>query len=601
MNARACNAKLLAAALALASAATLAPAPLRAQADPTAASEPGAPVPLKLAPAAERVPPGAPITLRGSGPVLADAPPGMTVTLPDGTQATAAVTVGAPGRFELVWRDTQRLGRYRFALTLPGQPQTATVEVEVVSAGASLADARSTLEGTVGLAEKTLTGLEARLAKLPLSPARDAGRAKLKALKDGVSAHRGHLREALDQLDRVAQSGNDMPASLGVLSKRLAPVIATSRERRTAIEGQLARSAQEDIACEQMERVTEGLNLASALLNLVGGPLDILINFAKDMDAGALASWATSDAEKQFIDKEITKNATAAEPVAKAAAARFKAASHDLKPVAGVARDEAIKTLPGLAADASAYLTQQLFGRYCERFEGPMQAELDATFFHTTIEQGKQAWWRYKLRLEGKLTLRYAKQAPGSAVRLKGEFIGQATHFETHENALAVLFPKLASSTVKLAKVVDPVGVPYEFRPEGEGKVFSTALVPNTFFIPVEGDMIETRPSAKGQSSGAKLSLRLGPATVDLDANAHVVYLMVSPLTQGLPTWTSFSLPFKPARFVIMRAMNGDAADFEVNRQGDKLLAGKTFKNERGGDEAKGVYSMTLKICNPGC
>ncbi len=594
MNALTSNAKLLAAALTLASAATLAPVPLRAQTDPATASEPGTPVPLKLAPAAERVPPGAPITLKGSGPVLADAPPSVVVSLPDGTQAAAAVSVSAPGRFELVWRETQRLGRYRFALALPGQPQTASAEVEVVSAGASLADARSALEGAVALAEKTLNGLDARLAKLPLSPARDAGRTKLKALNDAVSAHRGHLREAMDRLDRVAQTGKDMPASLGVLSKRLAPVIATSRERRTAIEVQLARSAQDDIACEQMERVTEGLNLASALLNLAAGPLDILINFAKDMDAGALANWATSDAEKQFIDKEITKNATAAMPV-------IKADSRNLSKVAGVARDEAIKTLPGLAADASAYLSQQLFGRYCERFEGPMQAALDATFFHTTIEQGKQAWWRYKLRLEGKLTLRYAKPAPGSAVRLKGEFIGQATHFETHENALAVLFPKLASSTVKLAKVVDPVGVPYDFRPEGEGKVLSTAVVPNTFFIPVEGDLIETSPSAKGQSSSAKLSLRLGPATVDLDANAHVVYLMVSPLTQGLPTWTSFSLPFKPARFVIMRAMNGEAADLDVNRQGDKLLASKTFKNERGGDEAKGVYSMSLKICNPGC
>ena len=47
--------------------------------------------------------------------------------------------------------------------------------------------------------------------------------------------------------------------------------------------------------------------------------------------------------------------------------------------------------------------------------------------------------------------------------------------------------------------------------------------------------------------------------------------------------------------------MNGEAVEMKVERQGDKLLASQVFKNERGGDEAKAQYQLSLKVCNPGC
>ena len=66
--------------------AALLPAVALAQTHPAASAaepEPGAPVPLRLSAMAERVPPGTVITLKGSGPVLADAPPKAIVTGPD--------------------------------------------------------------------------------------------------------------------------------------------------------------------------------------------------------------------------------------------------------------------------------------------------------------------------------------------------------------------------------------------------------------------------------------------------------------------------------------------------------------------------------------
>jgi hypothetical protein len=119
--------------------------------------------------------------------------------------------------------------------------------------------------------------------------------------------------------------------------------------------------------------------------------------------------------------------------------------------------------------------------------------------------------------------------------------------------------------------------------------------VPNSFFIPVKGELVE------GAGGESQIRLTLQPATVDIEAAAHVVYLMVSPLTQGIPTVTSFQLPFKPARFVLMRAMKGETATLKVKREGQKLVVEESLSEKRGGDDAHANYELKLKTCNPGC
>lgn len=542
----------------------------------------GEALPLTLKAAVDKLPVGVPITLQGSGPVTPESKWAASVTLPDGQQAPVAPQVATAGRYSVDWPRTEKPGRYRFDLNLPAEKLSASVTVEVIAASAYPAQVQAEMGQLMQLVDKALQLTDTRLAKLPLSPAREDAKLRLKKLTDAVRTHREHQRQTLDHLASLERLGSqELPASMGVLNRKLSAWEGKSRQQRALLDAQLTRSEADNVACEQMERINEGLNLVSAMFNLVAEPLAIGVNFAKDATANALAGWASSNLEAQTIVKEWTKNSPVAETV--------MGEARELRD--SVAREEAVKSIPGLLVDASSYLAQKLFGVYCERFEGPMQARIEAEF----SEAGRK-WWTYRMALEGKLTLRYAKQPPGAkAVALNGEFIGQATRFNTKEDALAVLFPKLASSTVKMAVIQDPVGLPYDFRPEGQGKIVSTVFVPNSFFIPVKGELVE---DANGN---AQIRLTLQAATVDIEAAAHVVYLMVSPLTQGIPTVTSFQLPFKPARFVLMRALKGETATLKVKRQGQQMVAEQGLREKRGSDDAHATYELKLKTCNPGC
>ena len=542
----------------------------------------GAPLPLTLKASVDKVPAGVPISLQGSGPVTAESKWAASVTPPDGKPLSLTPQVATAGSYTVVWPRTEQPGRYRFDLKLPAESLAASVTVEVIAASAYPAQVQAEMNQLMQMVDKALQLADTRLAKLPLSPAREDAKLRLKKLTEAVRTHREHQREALEDLARLQREGGAvLPVTLGALNRKLSAWESESRPRRALLQAQLARSEAHNVACEQMERINEGLNLVSAMFNLVAQPLAILVNFAKDATANALANLATSNLEGQTIIKEWTKNAPTVEAV--------KRQARELR--AATAHEEAVKSIPGLLVDATSYLAQKLFSVYCERFEGPMKAQIEAEF----SEHGRK-WWTYRMVLEGKLTLRYAKPPPGTqAVALNGEFIGQATQFATKEDALAVLFPKLASSTVKLANIRDPVGLPYEFRPEGQGKVISTVFVPNSFFIPVKGELVE------GAGGEAQIRLTLQPATVDIEAAAHVVYLMVSPLTQGIPTVTSFQLPFKPARFVLMRAMKGETATLKVKREGQKLVVEESLSEKRGGDDAHANYELKLKTCNPGC
>ena len=81
--------------------------------------------------------------------------------------------------------------------------------------------------------------------------------------------------------------------------------------------------------------------------------------------------------------------------------------------------------------------SQVLFGKYCEKFEGPLYGQMYAEFTKNGLR-----WWTYDVAIEGRLVLRYAKNdQPGEAVRVNGELVGVATGFKMRENAAEVLFP----------------------------------------------------------------------------------------------------------------------------------------------------------------
>ena len=189
------------------------------------------------------------------------------------------------------------------------------------------------------------------------------------------------------------------------------------------------------------------------------------------------------------------------------------------KVIAKVAAKEAmVGSVAGLLSDAMAFASSQIFARYCERMAGPFQGTMHAEFFST---KGGKKWWSYDINYSGRLDLRYAKTtAVGQAVAVNGEFMGQATKFTLWEDAIRIGWPDLTAGAMMYKRAVLPqpqlinriMGAPVgsEEKPiDVEGKAAATFAKPYTFFVPVEGEIVNNI-----------LTLRMKNATSDYTAVA---------------------------------------------------------------------------------
>jgi hypothetical protein len=120
-----------------------------------------------------------------------------------------------------------------------------------------------------------------------------------------------------------------------------------------------------------------------------------------------------------------------------------------------------------------------------------------------------------------------------------------------------------------------------------EGKAAATFVKPYTFFVPVEGEIVNN-----------VLTLRVKPATSDYTAVARVVYVIVSPLSL-VPVATAFELPYKEAGFFFTRVSDGGPMRFQVVKQANALKVDGAAKNAKGNAIAKGRYDLSLQLCNP--
>jgi hypothetical protein len=302
------------------------------------------------------------------------------------------------------------------------------------------------------------------------------------------------------------------------------------------------------------------------LLNFAGTPFTVLVNFAKDVNADA-ASGLISQPGAQLIASTLVKNTNQI------------VSDSVLAPVTNLAT---------FAADLSAFISEQVFGAYCQRFVGPLQGSMEARF----ISQG-DTWWTYSFDIIGRMVLRYPKNAR-EPVRVTGQMEGLGTNFRVTENALRVLYPKLMNGSVlfhmtKLPWFNSSFSGALLSQATMEGSAFA-AQMPNAFYFSIEGDL-----------EGENLTLRLGGKQIDFEGKtADVFYFIASPYTLLQPV-VMFALPFKGARFAIGRALNDAPARLTVKVEKTMMFVEQEFHQQSGGGEATGTYNLKLKACNPGC
>ncbi len=547
--------------------------------------------------------PGMTVTIDGVAPLDGKGVVTLRITRPDGAQVPLEVTPAANGDYSVNFNGTETAGTYVVDATSPGggMKGKGQFEVAVQEPLEDIDEAQEEADLVAEAIESVIADLDTQLEKLPDAPARDEVKAKWAVAKPQMKQAVKELRDVrglIKPFTDAAKGDVSLKPVLKPLGRELSNWQAKSAPERARILAQLAQSRRAGVTCEKLERLVEGFNFASALFNLAGGPVAAAKAVAFDYLASKGSALASRLGEKyRFPANEAGKIALAVGD------AEVKGAWNLKLVLPQFAAKEALKSgAMGLAFDLGSFIGQQQFAKYCERLAGKFTGGMHAEF---KAKDG-QVWWAYTIEFEGRLDLRYAKGTTyGQAVKVKGDFLGQATKFTLFEDALRIGWPELTQGAVMYKRAVLPqpeimnllTGTPVnpnstlkEEKPiEVEGKAAAVFVKPYSFFVPVEGEIVD-----------GVLDLRRQPATQDYEAVARVVYVVVSPLSVSLgPQMTTFELPYKSGGFFIERAFGDEGLRTAVRKSGKSLVVDETFNREKGNGQVKGNYKLTLKLCNP--
>lgn len=445
-----------------------------------------------------------------------------------------------------------------------------------------------------------------KLDALPASPAKDEAKAKLAELQGAMKALRDQGRSpewvnGVGHLVTLQSVASEMRVATMGLSARLKTWHAVARRANARASTVLAEATRGNLLCDQLDVAINGLKAVDFFLGLLTKPGAYFVDWAKENVPTKLVSMIPA--------VKRTKAGTEAVETSWKGITTFAPLREDA--AKGHYKVEFAGGVNKMAYAMSAFMVSRMFERYCQTFQGPVTGKMTAEF-----RRNGNLYWTYTVEIKGDIILRYPKDAKGDAIALTGEIMGNAMSFRSWDNAIPVLFPELAQGTVLKAVRQDPMGlgdikvlnetqrlkgkkilgqdIP-SFNPlttilDQGGVMVRAGFTPNFFRVPVHGDL-----------RGDTLRLEVMPAAVDFDdARTKVLVLMLPVLSMRI-TLQDYALPFKGAQFLMLRAMDDGPAEFTVQRSGTTMTIARQFERRKPGDEATGVYNLSVKACNPSC
>lgn len=563
------------------------------------------------APADGTLPKGTNAKVIARGPSRALPPTVISVTVTDSGAFATNFTPQTTGKHEVVAVDAS--GRYR------GE---TSFEVEDPN---DVADSlREELEKEVKQIIENLhtfiNSIGQRMNDLPASPAKDEAKQKAEALQNKLNEELppNEVPAWLNAADHLA----DMHRQAAELRKATAPLggklnqwLALARETNAKAPRVKAELTQGNVVCDQLDVIINGLKFCDFYLGLLSKPIEFFTDWAKENIPTKLIGMVPvarrTPAFQQGVES-AWKGILTFKPTTKHL--RGTVYSDNPGDLAGAKFDRNYQLASGtqkMAFDLSQYMTSRVFERYCQTFQGPVSGTMSAEFY----EAGK-TWWKYKIEIKGELILRYPKDAQGDVIRLTGEFLGNAMSFRSWDNAVPVLFPGLAMGTVFKTFRQEPMalgdlsvlnesdalkdatvaGQPLpSFNPllsviDKGGQIARHRLTPAFFKVPVRAEL-----------RGETLRLELQSAVVDFDDERTKVMQIMLPVLSMRPTINEYALPYKGAHFMMLRAMHDGPVDLPVKRVGKIMTIERQFQRERKTAENKGVYELSIRVCNPDC
>lgn len=502
---------------------------------------------------------------------------------------TVTVTASTGGTFETTYTTKASGGHEVLVRDATGQ-HAGEAEFDVESATETGKSLKEELEreakALLDNANAMTKAVAPKIRELPASPARDQTMEQAKELAAAIEQVRredavAELGRRVEALRRLQRLGPRIAAATQPLVAELRSWTEQARQANEEAAQPLAALTHGNVVCDQLDVVVNGLKFVDFYLGLFTTPLKFFEGWAKENVPTKLASLLPADPQRKRIGMETLESA-------------WKGVLGKYPQGADVQK---------LALNLSSFVASRVFDQYCQTFSGPVTASMTAVATSNEVP-----WWRYRIDIRGQLVLRYPKNARGDAIPLTGEFLGNATKFKSWDNAIPILFPKLAAGTVGTEiRRVEPAALgdikllgapekhawipnPIADSIEKGGPAVQNILTPAFFRVPVRGDL-----------RGDTLRIELQQAAVDFENVSTKVNMMLLPVLSMRIHLETYTLPYKGARFILFRAMDDGPAEFQVQRNGKTMVIERKFHRERKNAGTIGTYDLVVKACNPGC
>jgi hypothetical protein len=576
---------------------------------------------LTLAVSPSETPPGGTITVSG----LTYPQPGVqvlvTITPPGGGPTSLSATPDTSGRYRVTFSRTSSHGVYGVSAQMGPKSASAHAEFKVdellIDIGADVADDKRLLQEAAEL----VTTLRRQVDDVPDSPAKSEMEAKLDRLEAGatpVAEQAAQLSQVLVPYQNLVAERPDAEPTLQALFFHLAQLDRDAKAYVEQVAKEIAQSGKGVKTCDAIDHATLGLKAVPELIQIAKRPWQFAAAYATNIakselppEAGpgaqavgdlvknlpaAAGSPARTLAENELVlgsETEIAQELVARIPESVRATAGYRFAVTETRRfvpriVSGAKSPlDLLDKQMLLAEDVAAFASEQLFARYCQKFEGGFTATMLAHFYSKPNGEGKPTeWWTYSTAIKGKLVLRYPREASGRAVELSGQFEGGATRFTYSQNVFSTdLFGAMAKGGTVYYKDTAPAATD-----NATGGLVNLITSPTSFYVPVTG-----------QYADGKITIAMGDARADFNEAytvAHTFYVVIAPTTMMFPIMGHFSLPYTNARFILNHVGKGD---FPVVTKGQSLVIEKNARQDFPANQNLAVYTINLTACNPAC
>jgi hypothetical protein len=497
----------------------------------------------------------------------------VRVMAPRGQPILLTAQLNSRGDFAVNFSQTSVPGRYQIEAIAPDGKGTASSAFQVVSPGEMVDNAANTVNGLLMATNTILETAEHDLSQTPVSPPQQEAEKKLAHMQDrlrqSTQVVQG-LRHSLQEFNDLAAKDPALAPEFPPLWKALGDWQSQAAERQAEIQAKLQATQNATEVCGMLNAAVEALNLISGLLE----PIDVLKEIVTDWVKGKL----------HLKPNEVNQNVVAMVKLAKDDWGTQRKGMESLfgeGEKAAKAAEEYPESLRSLFKGLITYLGNTAFLVYCQKFEGPLEADL-----HVVYTESPE--WGYHIQLSGRLLLLYPREAK-QTTHLTGYFEGNASQFELQEDLITELDPSLRPY-VLMRKIFTPPVIPF-VRLVGQG--FRSLGAPGYFEVPVEGDMV---------NRDVTLHIRSAVADFSEAFRARVFYLMIAPVVP-VPFTLQMSMPTQNAYWILTRGM-GETSHWQVSLEGKTMLLQREFQRKYvAPSEPKFwiTWETKVKACNPGC